>query len=429
MRTIPASRRAKPVTSLLVLIGLVIWHPVAAADAPAKKTKQKPRIAAVVTAYYHNSHADVLVSRLLQGYLLNDNGKYPQLELASIYTDQVPERDKSRKLAAEHDIPICETVEEALTLGTGKLAVDGVMLVAEHGNYPESATGSIQYPKRRLFSQIVKVFRKSDRVAPVFSDKHLSDNWEDAKWIYDTAQRMKIPMMAGSSLPVLWRYPPAEVERGAKLEELVATSYHRLDTYGFHALEMVQSLVERRAGGETGVKQVQCLEGEAVWDAARRGVFDLRLLEEALTRLKERPLPEDFDVQEQSKNPQLFVIDYRDGFRASIITFDRRVVEWAVAWRRADEQVKSTLFWTQEARPYMHFTYLLKGIEKMMHTGKPTWPVERTLLTSGTLDALLISRKENHRKVDTPHLKIQYTSDWNFQQPPPPPPGRPHTSQ
>ena len=66
--------------------------------------------------------------------------------------------------------------------------------------------------------------------------------------------------MAGSSLPTLWRYPPTDVKLGEPLKEIVAVSYHRLDAYGFHALEMVQCLAERRKGGESGIKQVRCLD-------------------------------------------------------------------------------------------------------------------------------------------------------------------------
>lgn len=389
-----------------------------------------PRVAALVTAYYHNSHADMIASRLLQGYLLNGTGEFPRMKLASVYVDQFPKNDTSRALAAKHGFRLSPTIADALTLGTDKLAVDGVLLIAEHGNYPESPTGSIIYPKRPWFAEIARVMEASGRVAPVFCDKHLADNWIDAKWIYDEAQRRKIPFLAGSSLPVLWRYPAVDVARDARLQEIVAVSYHRLDIYGFHALEMVQSLVERRAGGESGVAAVQCLEGDAVWEAGRQGRYDRELLAAALSRLKERPLPKDKSLEQLVPQPQLFLIEYRDGLKAAVLTLNYVVVEWAAGWRYAATPpgrtaVESTVFWTQEARPFMHFSFLTQGIDRMMTTGQPPWPAERTLLTTGMLDALLQSRGKQGRRIETPELEVRYRSDWNWRMPPPPPPGRP----
>ena len=389
------------------------------------------RIAAVVTEYRHNSHADVIVSRLLLTHTLDEKGERPDLKLVSLYTDQVPESDTSRKWAKKFDVPIYKTVEETLTLGTGKLAVDGVLLVAEHGKYPKNSTGNTVYPKRQFFDAVQKVFRKTGQTVPVFVDKHLADNWVDAKWLHDTARELKVPLMAGSSLPVLWRYPPVDVKRGARLKEILAVSYHTLDAYGFHALEMVQCLVERRAGGETGVKQVQCLSDDAVWRAMDTGMFDRKLLDAALKRLKKSPITRQPNrpLRELVKAPDMFIIEYRDGLKAFVLTLNGAVNEWGVAWNTVAGAQKSTTFWTQEARPYMHFTYLVKGTEKMFHTGQPTWPAERTLMTSALLDALLISKNKNGMTVPTNYLDFKYTSSWNWKQPPPPPPGRPSNQQ
>jgi hypothetical protein len=237
--------------------------------------------------------------------------------------------------------------------------------------------------------------------------------------------------MAGSSLPVLWRYPPADVKRGAKLEEIVAVSYHTLDAYGFHALEMVQCLVERRAGGETGVKQVRCLSGDAVWRAMDAEMFDRKLLEAALNRLKRSPITRHpkRPLRELAKSPDMFVIEYRDGLKAFVLTLNGAVNEWGVAWKTAAGAEKSATFWTQEARPYMHFTYLVKGTEKMFHTGQPTWPAERTLMTSALLDALLISKSKNGAVVRTDYLDFKYSTDWDWKQPPAPPRSRPGNQQ
>ncbi|MSR58941.1 MAG: hypothetical protein EXS05_15050 [Planctomycetaceae bacterium] len=420
------SRVQQRMPAALLLAAAGLWSAILFADEapPARK-----RVAAVVTEYRHNSHADVIVSRLFQTQTLDGQGAVPGMELMSLFTDQVPESDTSRKWSKQYGFRIAETIPEALTLGTGRLAVDGVLLVAEHGSYPTSETGQVQYPKRRLFEQVVKVFRDSGRSVPVFIDKHLADNWQDAKYIYDTARELKFPLMAGSSIPTLWRHPPADVRRDARLKQIVAVSYHTLDAYGFHGLEMIQCLAERRAGGETGIESVTCLTGDAVWAAGTRGVYDRKLLERILSQLKYRPNLTPEMLPDLVKDPVLFSIHYADGVQAHMLTLNGAVGEWSAAWRYDDDTVNSTLFFTQEARPFMHFAYLVDGVDKMMQTRAPSWPVERTLMTSGVLDALLISRKNGGTLLETPYLKFPYQSDWNWKEPPAPPPDRPIDAQ
>lgn len=386
-------------------------------------------VAAIVTVYRHNSHADVIVSRLLQTDTLDGKGKDSPLKLVSLYTDQRPADDTSRLLAASHRFRISETIEDALTLGTGRLAVDGVLLIAEHGDYPKSPTGNTQYPKRRFWEETLKVLRASGRVVPVFIDKHLADNWTDAKYIYHTARELKVPLMAGSSLPGTWRRPAADVKRGARLREIVAISLPTTDAYGFHTLEFVQALAEQRHGGETGIKAVQSFSGDAVWRAFDEKAFDLELFEAAWQRqsqpqLRGRPL------REVASAPKLFRVEYADGLRAHLLELPGVANEWIAAWRYAEDgRIESSRFWTQEGRPAMHFAFLLRGIEQLMVTGKPSWNVERTLFTSGTLDALLLSLKENQRRIETPYLMLHYQPTWRWTEPPPPPPMRPWSEQ
>ena len=413
---------------LFVLTNVMAAPEAPAAEAVALDAPAPKKIAAIVTTYYHNSHADVIASRLLQTDTLDDKGRTYPLKLVSLYMDQVADKDIGRKLAADHGVAIYDKIADALTLGTGKLAVDGVLLIGEHGNYTLSPSGNIEYPKRRFFEEIVKVFEDSNRVVPIFVDKHLADNWTDAKWLYDTAQRLKIPLMAGSSVPLTWRYPAADVERDAELKQVVVVSYHTLTAYGFHALEFAQALVERRRGGETGIKAVQTLTGPAVWEAGEKGVFDVKLLDEAMGRLR-GPQQGKRTLKEAVPTPILSIIEYADGLRVNVLTLNGAAAEWSAAWRYKDGRSASTLFWTQEARPFMHFTYLLNGFEQMVQTNRPTWPPERTLMTSGALDALLISQTFQGGRLETPHLNFSYRSDWNWQQPPLPPPGRPIPGQ
>jgi hypothetical protein len=136
-------------------------------------------------------------------------------------------------------------------------------------------------------------------------------------------------------------------------------------------------------------------------------------------------LPAGANSEELIKRPVLYQIEYRDGLKASIFMASGPVREFCVAWKYAGGETQSTCFWLQDGRPFMHFTYLLKGVEQMLNSGRPTWPAERTLMTSGQLDAALQSKQRGGVVVETPYLNITYQSDWNWQMPPAPPTTRP----
>jgi hypothetical protein len=176
----------------------------------------RPKLAAITTVYRKYSHTQHIVDRFLEGYGWNGTHHHPAMDLASLYVDQVPAEDLSRDRGARFPrMKIYSTIAEALTCGTGKLAVDGVVVVGEHGDYPKAEKGQVQYPRYRFFQEMVAVFRSSGRSVPVFNDKHLSWNWEWAKSMYDTSRELGFPYMAGSSLPVTWRIPSVEFPHNA----------------------------------------------------------------------------------------------------------------------------------------------------------------------------------------------------------------------
>ena len=107
-----------------LILAVFLCAQAAAAEPPAPAKN----VAAIVTVYYHNAHADLIVGRLLQTDTLDGKGKQSPLKLVSLYTDQRPANDLSRGLAATYGFRLSDTIEDALTLGTGRLAVDGVLL-------------------------------------------------------------------------------------------------------------------------------------------------------------------------------------------------------------------------------------------------------------------------------------------------------------
>jgi hypothetical protein len=362
------------------------------------------RIAALVSCYYRYSHADNIVTRFFEGYSINGQSFPPPCRVASLYIDQIGENDLGRPLANRWGVPVYKSIAEALTLGGDRLAVDGVVIVVEQGDYPTNDRGQIMYPRRRFFEEVVKVFRDSKKVVPVFNDKHLAYNWKDAAWIYSQVKELGIPMMAGSSIPVTHRRPDLRPKIGTPWEEVLGLGYAHFEVYGFHTMEGMQVMAERRPGGETGVKAVQCLQGKALWDAAAAGRWDRRLLDAAAARVPTRR----GQLETVDANALAYLVEYRDGLKGTAYVSAGHTGDFGFAGREKGSS-EPLACWYDTPKPQRdHFSFLVGHAAKMMVTGKPTYPVERTLLTTGMLAAAMESKANGDRRIETPHLAVEY---------------------
>lgn len=370
----------------------------------------KPRIAALATVWFPHSHADVIIKKFLRGFPTDQGLLPPRTEVVSLFLDQTPENDVGRGIAGGHGVPIYDSILRALTCGGKELAVDGVLLIGEHGDYAWNEKQQHLFPRKYFMEQICGVMAASGRAVPVYNDKHLSYNWRDALWMYERARSLGAPFMAGSSLPLGWRSPWLELELETPVEEALAIGFSGLDIYGFHTLETLQCMVERRRGGETGVAAVTCLEGEAVWQAARDGLWSRELAEAACAAIAEKPEGGTWEgMNAHCPEPAVFLVEYRDGLRGAALMLNGYVRDLAFACRTQGE-VRATEFYLQNGPPHGHFSYLSLNVEEMFVTGRPTYAVERTLLTTGVLEAALDSRFRGHVRVETPHLDVAYRS-------------------
>lgn len=356
-----------------------------------------------MNAYFPNSHADVFFSRLLDGYRLNGAWHAPRLEAVSFYVDQFPRNDMARAQAQEHKIPIYPSVGAALRLGGARLAVDGVAVIGEHGHYPRTPLGNFMYPRKRYFDEITRVFEQEGRVAPMYNDKYFAYNWADAKSMYERIRAMRIPCLAGSTLPLTWRRPPLEVDRGTGFRELLAVSCGDLEEHAYHGIELLQTMAERRAGGETGVARVRYAEGEELEDLARRGEWSRDLLDAALSRRVNAPPLGNRDTR------QGFLLRYRDGTRGAVLNLNSLTRDFLFAARVEGRAAPLSTCFYIELYLHNHWGFMVRNFEDLVLTHREPNPIERTLLANGIMLAGLRSRRERGKWIETAELDIHYS--------------------
>ncbi|MCA9008351.1 MAG: hypothetical protein KDB01_01325, partial [Planctomycetaceae bacterium] len=379
------------------LVGAATALPLSQTVWSASTAPRRPRIAALTTIYHKYSHSEHIIDRFLEGYGWENGHHRPEMDVVSLYVEQVGENDLSRERAERHPgMKIYPTIAEALTEGGSDLSVDAVLLIGEHGSYPHNEKGQHLYPRYEYFQQVVDVYRRSGRAAPLFNDKHLSWNWDYAKEMVDTSRAMNFGLMAGSSLPVTWRQPSIDLPLGAPVKEAVAVWGGGIDGGDIHVIEAMQSIVERRRGGETGIVAVEAFRGDRFWKAMAAGSWDAGgwdpvLLESCLSRSNQlkspRPtyshvLPTTDDLKRMAGDSYAYRFEYADGLKATIVQFqaaagqtDGGVVgDCSMAARLHDGDLFSVQFYLPYYSMRNFFSPQVHHIETLFRTGKSPLP-------------------------------------------------------
>ena len=382
----------------------------------ADEKSPRKKLAVVTTEWRDRSHAWHMAERFLHGYPINGKWHRPPFEVVAAYVDQFPKGELSRKRSEEFGFKIYPTIAEALRAGGDKLAVDAVLIIGEHGRYMNNDIGQKMYPRYEFFKQATEVMAKDGRVVPIFNDKHLSWKWDWAKEMVETSKKMKIPFLAGSSLPVTWRMPATDMPHGAEVEEVMCVAFGGQDVYDFHAHEVIQCMAERRKGGETGVVAVQGLKGEAVWkELAKDGTA--KLFEACLARsqtLEQPPAtshryPTLDQMKQWVKEPVAHRVEYADGLKSTMLLLNGLVKDFTFSARlKGEKDPLSVLFHLPPVPNVTYSAALMSKAEEMFVMGKAPYPIERTLLTSGINAAGLQSLATGSKRLETPHLAVKY---------------------
>lgn len=394
--------------------------------ARAQTAARRPRIACLVSYWgATRSHADWIVTKLIDGYWWQGAHTPSRVDVASVYIHQRETSGLGQKVCRAKGIPIFGSVAEAVTLGGKELAVDGVVIVGEHGEYPIDLKGRWLLPRWWLYQQMVRVFEQSRRSVPVFNDKHLSYDWNEAKWMYDKSRELQFALTGGSSIPVHYRTPEIEPEVDTPIRASVVVGGAADEGALFHCVDVLQAFVERRRGGETGVQAVQCIRGPETWQWTERHPWAGQLLEAVRARFELKP-----GHFQAIANPNVCVVEYRDGTKAAV--FSGRGVGWTYAGDiegQSNPMVVSMLGWPGPFAQYHASNSQPHWITETMVTGREPFAAERLLLSTGIVNSNMDSNWENGRylpvgrRLETPFLDMTYRStrgpQFNTGAPPP----------
>ena len=386
------------------------------------RPRYRPRVAAVFTEFRFRSHAYDLLENFFTPYMFCGQLVDPGIDVVSFYADQFPADDMARKASRDHGVPLYDSIDKALCCGGRELDVDAVLMIGEHGDYPTNARGQKMYPRKQFFDQCVDVMQRSGRFVPLFNDKHLSFRWDWARQMYDVARANNMPLMAGSSVPLAQRVPMITLPRRCVVEEAVSIHGGALESYDFHGLELLQSLIEARRGGETGVSSVELVSGEKLQQALSSGRISRELIEVAMQaevdgdfRRQPRPGQDASSLAAPITRDRFFAINhalllkYVDGTRASVLSIAGSGDRWNFACSLKGESTpRATALYNGPWGNRCLFKALSHAIQQMFISGRPSYPVERTLLVSGVLDAAMTSHQEDGEPVATPELEFDY---------------------
>lgn len=377
----------------------------------AQAPPRRPRIACLVSYWGETrSHADWIVTKLLDGYWWQGAHTPSRVEVVSAYIHQRDTSGLGKKVCAAKGIPIFDTVGAAVTRGGKELAVDGVVIVAEHGEYPTNLKGQWLLPRWWIYQQVMRVFERSGRSVPVFNDKHLSYDWGEAKWMFDKSRELKFALTGGSSIPVYFRTPEIELATDTPIKASVVVGGASDEGALFHCVDVLQAFVERRRGGETGVRSVQWIRGPETWRWTERNPWAAQLLESVRTRLALKP-----GHFQDSNAPNVCVVEYRDATKAAV--YAARGAGWTWAGEvdgQNEPTVVSMLGWPGPFSQYHASNALPHWITETMVSGSEPFEAERLLLSTGIVANTLESNWENGRyspvgrRVETPFLDMTY---------------------
>jgi len=361
------------------------------------------------------SPAQQLVDRFLAGYVSDGEFRRSPFESASAYvmlSNNPPDLEQRTK---DFKLVVAARVEQA---------VEGADAVVIASRKPGALANE-------RFVQIA--LERAPEGGACFVHGALANSLERARELAGLAHSRKIALLAGTPLCVTWRLPEVELPPATSLSEALIVVQANpspgqtsppappssLRGAELHALEGLLPVVERRRGGESGVRSIRFLEGKELWKAGDKGNWFWPLLAAALSRSHSPQGDPVLDGRTQdlvglglvpklARNPRGWLLEHRDGLRSTILVLDGVVADFNFAVKAQDGSVVSAQLFRAPAPAEQHFSRLAAVMEEFFRSGVAPWPVERNLLIAGLLENFSQPSSRTGRVVPTPKLEVTY---------------------
>lgn len=385
---------------------------VGAGAAPAVGVGSPARrpIAVLGTVYRPLSCLYHLAGRFLHGAVRDGRSWLPDHFIQSLWVEQSPENDLSRGICKKFGIQRARSIPDALLRG-GKLAVNGVLIVAEHGNYPRNDRGQVLYPRAAMFRQVVAAFQTAGATAPVFVARQLSHRFEEAVEMVETAAKHAIPLMAGSAFSSIRTTPPRSAVGDSPIGDLLMAGCGPLESFGFDAMEWMHSMLARSFGRCPGIVSVRCRSGSDVWAAGDRGEWAWPLLHEALAHAQSANLGDVRDNVGSIAMPGMpatppigITVEFANGTRGTGLLLNGHLQENVAALQHQDGRRFSCRIDTSPTPGLHHLNDHVAEIDQFVLRGQSPRPIAADLMCTGALERIMQSHAEADCKVITTEL-------------------------
>ena len=393
------------------MAGLAALTGIAAGTVP-QTAQKRPRIACLVSFRgAPGSHADWIISKLMRWLSVAGRPHSFSRGRCVRYIHQFDTSELGQKVCKSKGIPIFKTVGEAVTLGGKELLwmVLHSRRTRECIQLISRGTGSCRAGGS---TSRLSGFEKSKRSVPVFNDKHLSYNWDDAKWMFDKSRELGLPLNGGSSIPYDFRRARRELAIDTPIKNSIVVGGASDEGAIFHCVDVLQAFADRRKGGETGVKSVQSIRAPETSKWVERNPWAAKLLDS---------VAKSFDLKsgifQENVQANVCIVEYNDGTTAAVIS--GRDVGWTYAGElegQKEPTIVSMLGWPGPYSQYHASNAQPHWITEMMVTRKEPYNAERLLLSTGIVNHYMESNWENGlyspvgRRIETPFMNMTYRS-------------------